>query len=84
MVAYVYAQHDLPYVVGQAARHNILEFAELMLFLLVAMRKERAFNGILSWPECSTKRMLQPVMTTVNSRWPGCRAEHYRQATRHH
>jgi len=37
MIAYVYAQHDIPHVVEVAARHNILEFAELMLFLLVAM-----------------------------------------------
>ena len=55
MVAYVYAQHDLPHVVGQAARHNILEFAELMLFLLVAMTyinamEERlVFESLRSW-----------------------------------
>ncbi len=37
MVAWVYAQHDLPGIVAMAARHNILEYAELLLFLLVAM-----------------------------------------------
>jgi NhaD family Na+/H+ antiporter len=55
MVAYVYAQHDIPHVVGEAARHNILEFAELMLFLLVAMTyinamEERlVFESLRSW-----------------------------------
>ncbi len=37
MVAWVYAQHDLPHAAGIAVRHNILEYAELLLFLLVAM-----------------------------------------------
>ena len=55
MIAYVYARHDIPYVVEQAARHNILEFAELMLFLLVAMTyinamEERlVFESLRSW-----------------------------------
>ncbi len=37
MIAYVYASHDLPHATEQAIRHNILEYAELFLFLLVAM-----------------------------------------------
>ena len=55
MIAYVYAQHDIPHVVEQAARHNILEFAELMLFLLVAMTyinamEERlVFESLRAW-----------------------------------
>ncbi|MDX2457838.1 MAG: sodium:proton antiporter NhaD [Gammaproteobacteria bacterium] len=55
MIAYVYAQNDIPHVVEQAARHNILEFAELMLFLLVAMTyinamEERlVFESLRSW-----------------------------------
>ncbi|HUT41731.1 MAG TPA: sodium:proton antiporter NhaD [Gammaproteobacteria bacterium] len=55
MIAYVYAQHDMPHVVEVAARHNILEFAELMLFLLVAMTyinamEERlVFEALRSW-----------------------------------
>jgi len=36
-IALVYAAHDLPHAAEQAFRHNILEYAELMLFLLVAM-----------------------------------------------
>ena len=36
-VAYIYAQHGMPHAAEVAVRHNILEFAELFLFLLVAM-----------------------------------------------
>jgi NhaD family Na+/H+ antiporter len=37
MIAYVYASHGLPHAAETAVRHNILEYAELLLFLLVAM-----------------------------------------------
>lgn len=37
LIAYVYLQLDEPYLAGEAVRHNLLEYAELMLFLLVAM-----------------------------------------------
>lgn len=37
IVAVVYASHDMPGVAEGAIRHNILEFSELFLFLLVAM-----------------------------------------------
>lgn len=36
-IAWVYATHDIPHAAEQAIRHNILEYAELFLFLLVAM-----------------------------------------------
>ncbi len=36
-IAWIYAAHDLPHAAEQAMRHNILEYAELFLFLLVAM-----------------------------------------------
>ena len=36
-IAWVYVQHGLPHAAEVAARHNLLEDAELMLFLLVAM-----------------------------------------------
>ena len=55
MIAYVYAQHDFPGVVEAAVRHNVLEFAELMLFLLVAMTyinamEERlVFESLRAW-----------------------------------
>jgi len=37
LIAYVYAQHDMPHAAEIAIRHNILEYAELFFFLLVAM-----------------------------------------------
>jgi len=55
MIAYVYAAHDIPHAVEHAVRHNILEFAELMLFLLVAMTyinamEERlVFESLRAW-----------------------------------
>jgi len=36
-IAWVYATHDINHAAEQAIRHNILEYAELFLFLLVAM-----------------------------------------------
>lgn len=55
MVAVVYTQNGLPHAAEVAVRHNILEFAELFLFLLVAMTyinamEERAvFDTLRSW-----------------------------------
>jgi len=55
MIAYVYAQAGIAHTVEQAIRHNILEFAELMLFLLVAMTyinamEERlVFESLRAW-----------------------------------
>lgn len=37
MIAAVYASNGMPNAAEQAVRHNLLEYAELMLFLLVAM-----------------------------------------------
>jgi NhaD family Na+/H+ antiporter len=37
LIAAVYAKHDMPHAAGIAIRHNILEYAELFFFLLVAM-----------------------------------------------
>ena len=37
MIAWIYVQNDIPEAAGEAARHNILEYAELFLFLLVTM-----------------------------------------------
>ncbi|MBU0484481.1 MAG: sodium:proton antiporter NhaD [Proteobacteria bacterium] len=37
MIAYVYVNHGLPHAAATAVRHNILEYSELLLFLLVAM-----------------------------------------------
>lgn len=54
LVSLAYPGSD-PHVVGQAIRHNILDYAELMLFLLVAMTyinamEERlVFESLRSW-----------------------------------
>ncbi len=54
LVAWAYPGND-PHVVAQALRHNILEYAELMLFLLAAMTyinalEERlVFESLRSW-----------------------------------
>ena len=50
LIGYVYASRGIPHTVEAAVRHNILEFAELFLFLLVAMtyinamRERRTFE----------------------------------------
>jgi len=55
MVALVYASNDIPHAAEQAVRHNLLEYSELMLFLLVAMTyinamEERLiFDTLRSW-----------------------------------
>jgi len=55
MIAAVYANHGLPHAAEQAVRHNILEYAELFLFLLVAMTyinamEERlVFDSLRAW-----------------------------------
>ena len=55
MIAYVYADHGLTHQAEDAVRHNFLEYAELMLFLLVAMTYINAmderlvFDALRSW-----------------------------------
>jgi len=55
MIAAVYANHGLPHAAEQAVRHNILEYSELFLFLLVAMTyinamEERlVFDSLRAW-----------------------------------
>lgn len=55
MVAYVATQHGMGHAAEQAARHDLLEYAELMLFLLVAMtyinamQERQVFNTLRSW-----------------------------------
>ena len=55
MIAYVYASHDMPHAAEVAVRHNVLEFAELFLFLLVAMTYINAmderlvFDSLRAW-----------------------------------
>lgn len=55
LIGWVYIQHGLPGVTEDAFKHNLLEFAELMLFLLVAMTyinamEERLlFDALRAW-----------------------------------
>ena len=55
LIAYVYVQHGLPTQAEEAVRHNILEYAELFLFLLVAMTyinvmdERNVFEALRSW-----------------------------------
>ena len=54
-IAWVYVDHGLPHMAEQAVRHNLLEYAELMLFLLVAMtyinamEERRVFDALRGW-----------------------------------
>jgi len=55
LIAYVYATHGFTHEAEIAVRHNLLEYAELMLFLLVAMtyinamQERQAFDALRSW-----------------------------------
>ncbi|KFZ30160.1 sodium:proton antiporter [Pseudidiomarina salinarum] len=55
MIGWVYIDQGLPTLAEDAFRHNLLEFAELMLFLLVAMtyinalEERRLFDALRSW-----------------------------------
>ena len=55
LIAYVYVQHGLPAEAEQAVRHNIMEYGELFLFLLVAMTyvnvmdERNVFEALRSW-----------------------------------
>ncbi len=55
LIAFVYVQHGLPAEAEQAVRHNIMEYGELLLFLLVAMTyvnvmdERNVFEALRSW-----------------------------------
>ncbi|TEU20918.1 MAG: sodium:proton antiporter [Gammaproteobacteria bacterium] len=55
LIGLEYAQHGLPYSAEVAVRHNLLEYAELFLFLLVAMtyiealRERQVFEALKVW-----------------------------------
>ncbi|MBK9161037.1 MAG: sodium:proton antiporter NhaD [Nitrosomonadales bacterium] len=55
LIAWYYQSHDIPHVVEVALRHNLEEYAELMLFLLVAMtfinamEERHVFEALRSW-----------------------------------
>ncbi len=55
IIGYVYASHGMSHAAEVAIRHNILEYAELFLFLLVAMtyinvmEESHVFEALRSW-----------------------------------
>jgi NhaD family Na+/H+ antiporter len=55
IIAAVYASNGMTHAAESAARHNLLEYAELMLFLLVAMTyinamdERQVFDALRSW-----------------------------------
>jgi NhaD family Na+/H+ antiporter len=55
LIAYAYIQQGQPHAAGDAVRHTLLEYAELMLFLLVAMtyinamEERRVFDALRTW-----------------------------------
>lgn len=55
LIAWRYMQAGIPNVTAEAFRHTLLEFAELMLFLLVAMtyinalEERRLFDALRAW-----------------------------------
>ncbi len=55
LIGYIYARHGFDHEAEIAVRHNLLEYAELMLFLLVAMtyinamQERQAFEALRSW-----------------------------------
>lgn len=55
LIAWYYQSHDIPHVVEAALRHNLEEYAELLLFLIVAMTyinamdERNVFEALRSW-----------------------------------
>ncbi len=55
LIAWHYQTHEIPHLVENALRHNLEEYAELMLFLLVAMTyinamdERNVFEALRSW-----------------------------------
>ena len=55
LIAWYYQSHEIPHVVETALRHNLEEYAELMLFLIVAMtyinamEERNVFEVLRSW-----------------------------------
>jgi NhaD family Na+/H+ antiporter len=55
LIGWVYASQDLPHLAEEALNHNILEYSELFLFLLVgmtyieAMRDRNVFEALKVW-----------------------------------
>jgi NhaD family Na+/H+ antiporter len=66
LIGYTYHQQELSEIARQAFEHNLLEYAELLLFLLVAMtyinamEERRLFDSIRTW--MSSKGFRYPAL----------------------
>ena len=55
LIGYIYVSHGMNHTAEAAVRHNLLEYAELMLFLLVAMTyinamaERKVFDALRAW-----------------------------------
>jgi len=55
VIAWYYQSHEIPHIVEAALRHNLEEYAELLLFLIVAMTyinamsERNVFEALRSW-----------------------------------
>ncbi len=55
LIGYIYVSNGMPHAAEAAVRHNLLEYAELMLFLLVAMTyinamsERQVFDALRAW-----------------------------------
>lgn len=55
LIAWYYQSQQIPHIVEQAFRHNLLEYAELLLFLIVAMtyinamEERQIFEALRTW-----------------------------------
>lgn len=55
LIGYTFAQHNQPEIAKSALEHNLLEYAELLLFLLVAMtyinamEERKLFDALQAW-----------------------------------
>ena len=55
LIGYIYVSHGITHTAEAAVRHNLLEYAELMLFLLVAMTyinamaERKVFDALRAW-----------------------------------
>ena len=71
LIAVVYQQNGVDHAAEQAVRHNLLEYAELMLFLLVAMTyinamdERQVFEALRSW---LVKKGIQPAPVVLDHR----------------
>ena len=81
LIAWYYQSHDIPHIVEAALRHNLEEYAELMLFLLAtfsvatANEKKRRAKGIRAADIYTRARKSVSCWTASARSWTSiCRA----------